>query len=111
MSVFVFFTGYGAPQELHVRTHSFPSRRSSDLDRPAIAIDPHDVDVARALRLALGQDQRAFVDHRIEGAFDDFGIADRALLDPRLLAELVDDLGDAGALRRDRKSTRLNSSH
>src|SRR3546814_12291504 len=36
----------------------------------------------------------------MEGALDDFGIADRALLDPRLLAELVDDLGDAGALRR-----------
>src|SRR3546814_11381106 len=28
---FFFFLWYGAPRDLHVRTHSFPSRRSSDL--------------------------------------------------------------------------------
>src|SRR5690606_14454504 len=66
---------------------SGPEHRAAAIDRPAIAIDPHDIDVARALRLAFGQDQRAFVDHRIEGALDDLLIADLALLDPRLRAE------------------------
>src|SRR3546814_2935364 len=41
-----------------------PEHRAAAIDRPAIAIGPHDVDVARALRLALGQDQRAFVDRK-----------------------------------------------
>src|SRR3546814_4264133 len=67
-----------------------PEHRTAAIDRPAIAIYPHDIDVARALCLAFGEDQRAFVDHRIEGALDDLGLADLAL---------------------DRKSTRLNSSH
>src|SRR3546814_7361322 len=74
--------------------------RAAAIDRPAIAIDPHDIDVARALRLAFGQDQRAFVDHRIKRAFDDLLIGDFALFDPCLRAELLDDLGDARAFAR-----------
>src|SRR3546814_15457053 len=57
-------------------------------------------DLARALRLAFGQDQRALVDHRIEGAFDDLLIGDGALFDAGLRAELLDDLGDARAFAR-----------
>src|SRR3546814_11805026 len=30
---FVFFEGYGDHRDLHVRTHSFPTRRSSDLSK------------------------------------------------------------------------------
>src|SRR3546814_17087824 len=74
-----------------------PEHRAAAIDRPAIAIDPHDIDVARALRLAFGQDQRAFVDHRIERAFDDLLIGDFALFDAGLRAALLDDLGDARA--------------
>src|SRR3546814_1983447 len=51
-----------------------PEHRTAAIDRPAIAIYPHDIDVARALCLAFGEDQRAFVDHRIEGALDDLGL-------------------------------------
>src|SRR5436305_1674468 len=36
--------------------------------RPAIAVDPHHVDVGSADRLALFQNLRAFVDHRIDAA-------------------------------------------
>src|SRR5690606_11399570 len=77
-----------------------PEHRAAAIDRPAIAVNPHDIDVARALRLAFGEDQRAFVDHRVKRALDDFLIGDFALLDPRLLAEFLDDLGDARAFRR-----------
>src|SRR3546814_13993146 len=31
-SIFFFFQGYGDHRDLHVLTHSFPTRRSSDLD-------------------------------------------------------------------------------
>ena len=39
--------------------------RAAAIDRPAVAVDPHHIDVACPLRLALFQDQRAFVDHRV----------------------------------------------
>src|SRR5690606_37939687 len=77
-----------------------PEHRAAAIDRPAIAIDPHDIDIARALRLAFGQNQRAFVDHRIERALDNFLIGDLALFDPGPLAKFFDDFGDAGAFRR-----------
>ncbi len=58
-----------------------PEHRAAAVHRPAIAVDPHDIDVAGALRLAFGQDARPFVDHRIEAAFQDFLIAYLAAVD------------------------------
>src|SRR6056297_3867908 len=33
-TIYFFFKGYGDHRDLHVLTHSFPTRRSSDLSRP-----------------------------------------------------------------------------
>src|SRR3546814_16745739 len=38
---FFFFEGYGAPRDQHVLTHSFPTRRSSDLPATALAAAEH----------------------------------------------------------------------
>ena len=54
------------------------------IDRPAIAVDPDDIDVGGALRLALLQDLRALVDHRIEAALEDLLVGDRAPVDALL---------------------------
>src|SRR3546814_9881999 len=59
-----------------------PEHRTAAIDRPAIAIYPHDIDVSRPLCLAFGEDQRAFVYHRLEGALVDIGLAALALLEP-----------------------------
>src|SRR3546814_17131980 len=34
LCIFFFFYEYGDHRDLHVLTHSFPTRRSSDLDKP-----------------------------------------------------------------------------
>src|SRR5580704_3807712 len=55
--------------------------RAAAIDRPAVAVDPDDVDVGGALGFTLFEDFRALVDHRIEAALEDFSVADLALLD------------------------------
>src|SRR3546814_1994612 len=47
LCMFVFFEWYGDHRELHVLTHSFPTRRSSDLQmpRPIKTVGMHDVTV------------------------------------------------------------------
>src|SRR3546814_16910605 len=107
-----FFSRYVDHRDLHVLTHSFPTRRSSDL----IAA------LARAgvAHVALGE---FGFDEFIAGAFDDFfvetlfefgvefGIAveiarlEKRGADGEILARKADAIGE------DRKSTRLNSSH
>src|ERR1700733_1552378 len=65
--------------------------RTAAIDRPAVAVDPDDVDVGRALGLALLEDFRALVDHRVDAALEDFGVADLALFNSLRFGELVDD--------------------
>src|SRR5690606_41990893 len=89
-----------SPRSVHHRAlHSFPTRRSSDLDveeqereRGAVALD-------RGHGPALPFAVRA-------GPRRDFDLRGREALEPR-----VDALVGAARHGRDRKSTRLNSSH
>src|SRR5205814_5050361 len=86
-----------APQTLDDLAQPFgvgPEHRTAAIDRPAVAVDPHDIDVRRALGDALLEDFRALVDHRVERALDDLLIADLAPLDALLLREILDDLLD-----------------
>src|ERR671920_319632 len=69
-----------------------PEHRAAAPDRPAVAVDPDDVDVGGALGHAFLEDLRPLVDHRVEGALDDLLIADLAGLAARLGPEVVDDL-------------------
>src|SRR3546814_1847671 len=124
----VFFICYGAPRDLHVLTHSFPTRRSSDLCSHALGeTDPKDFwgvtkdaeSVAEFIRLWLNDNGRwnspkylggesygttrsAAVVNQLTGAYNDVA------LNGVILISTVLDFG-AGA-DTDRQSTRLNSS-
>src|ERR1700754_932052 len=74
--------------------------RASAIDRPAVAIKPDHVDVARPRRDALFEDARTLVDHRVHHALEDFVVADDALLASQTLQRLVDQLLDLGIGQR-----------
>ena len=74
--------------------------RAAAVDRPAVAVDPDDVDVGRPDRDALLQNLRALVDHRVEAALEDLVAADLALVDALGGAEVGDDLLDLRVGRR-----------
>src|SRR3546814_14613591 len=95
-----FFEGYGSHRDLHGLTHSFPTRRSSDLSRRPLARIDDAIGAARAV--ARGRDR---LEHVVEAAADlrTAGAEGAARIGA---AELVAQRGEA-----DRKSTRLNSSH
>src|SRR5207244_10992847 len=89
----------------HPHPHSFPTRRSSDLERaagdaagPPAAGEPTDADVAALDPAAL------------EGLAALPGSRDSQLV-RRVIALFVETSCPLGELIRDRKSTRLNSSH
>src|SRR4051794_7216937 len=63
-------------------------------DRPAIAVDPDHVDVARPVGDALLEDARALVDHREDQALEDLLFVDRAALDAEPVRGVDDDLLD-----------------
>src|SRR3954447_1574386 len=69
-----------------------PEHRAAAIDRPAVAIDPDNIDVGSALSDAFLEDLRALVDHRVERPLDDLLVADLATLDALLLREVLDDL-------------------
>src|SRR4029079_10019976 len=77
-----------------------PEHRAAAVDRPAVAIDPHDVDVGRALGDSFLEALPALVDHRVERPLDDLLVADLAPLYPLLLREILDDLLDHRRGRR-----------
>src|SRR3546814_14031801 len=98
---FFIFLGYGAHRDLNVLTHSFPTRLSSDLEE--IACLKASVAVCEE---AIGAMRAALVPGMTENAL--WSILNQVnaarggeWIETRLLA--------AGP--RDRKSTRLNSSH
>src|SRR3546814_18130324 len=80
-----FFYGYGDHRDLHVLTHSFPTRRSSDLPGRTVQIL---IIRQRGHRVGRGNDGRTG------------GTARKAADLQKILPRAID-----------RKSTRLNSSH
>src|SRR5215212_11315025 len=66
--------------------------RTAAIDRPAIAVDPDDIDVGGANGDALLQDLRALVDHGIDAALQDLLVRDRPPLDSLPGREVEDDL-------------------
>src|SRR5881409_1265422 len=73
-----------------------PEHRAAPVDRPAVAVDPDHVDVARADRELLLEDLRSLVHHRVEQALEDLLVRDRAALDRLLPGDLEDNLLDVG---------------
>src|SRR3546814_16076693 len=99
MSLCYFFSeGYGDHRDLHVLPHSFPTRRSSDLQieprvLAAISRDPGLMEVAgRETDLYQSVSDRAFSGDRDQAKIAVLGAV-------------------YGQTSGDRKSTRLNSSH
>src|SRR3546814_15918540 len=92
----LFFELTGDNRYLHVLTHSFPTRRSSDLLPQRLDRRGHQrIDRGRVAKVARQRDMVAA--ERIAKGTQLLGVGARHR-EPR-------------ALRRDRKSTRLNSSH
>src|SRR5207253_7026151 len=91
----IFLYGYGELRDLH----SFPTRRSSDLQRVLVVDD--EVGVAEALAEMLGRDG-----HTVDVAND--GARALELLETGTYDVIV---SDTRMPVLDRKSTRLNSSH
>jgi len=52
--------------------HVSVKHRPALVGRPAISIEPDDIDVGGALRLSLFEDPEAFIDHRVNAGGDDF---------------------------------------
>src|SRR3954451_19091239 len=68
--------------------------RTAAIDRPAVAVYPDHVYVAGTRVYFFFEDARAFVDHRIHHALEDFLVADHAALAAEPLQRLVDQLFD-----------------
>src|SRR3546814_13100863 len=112
----VVFDGYGDSRDLHVLTHSSPTRRSSELFRwgewrHKQYIDLPRFDGYRSLPGApdgIGGGKRALVDRVRFSVIPDGSAAAAALVRGSL--DVLDALAP-NELAKDRKSTRLNSSH
>ena len=70
--------------------------RAAPVDRPAVPVDPHHVDVAATNGDALVEDLRSFVDHRVEQPLQDLLIGDLALFMATVDGELPNHLLDLG---------------
>src|SRR3982751_5859351 len=66
-----------------------PEHRAAAIDRPAVAVDPDDVDVGGALRHLFVEDFRALVDHGVKRPLDDLLVGDVAALDALLFGEIL----------------------
>src|SRR3546814_20356965 len=98
-NTFVCFEEYGDHRELNVRTHSFPTRRCSDLSVPKACVygflGPNGSGKSTTIRMLCG------LLTPTEGEIEVLG-----LRIPEQSEQLRSRIGHA-----DRKSTRLNSSH
>jgi len=85
--------------------------RAAAIDRPAIAIKPDHIDVARPRCNALFEVlARTLVDHRVQSCLEDFVVADNPLLKAQTLQGLVDQFFDVGiGQRRARPCSYCNS--
>src|SRR5262249_4757668 len=77
-----------------------PEHRAASIDRPAVAVDPDDVDVAGADGDLFLEDLGALVDHWIEQPLQDILVGDRPPLDAHLRGAVDDDLLHVGTGRR-----------
>src|SRR6266511_2840597 len=73
-----------------------PEHRATPVDRPAVAIHPDHVDVARPQGDLLLDDVGALVHHRVEQALEDLLVEDGAARDAELGRDTDDDLLDVG---------------
>src|SRR5690606_39773994 len=74
--------------------------RTAPVDRPAVTVDPDDVDVRGPDRDAFLEDLGALVDHREDAALEDLLLGDLARLLAGLGHEVADDLlGDGRRTR------------
>src|SRR3546814_14876719 len=96
--VFLFFEGNGDHRDLHVLTHSFPTRRSSELPRPRL-VHRLDKDTSGVLLIARTPGSAAFFSRRFSGRSA-----------RKIYWALVVGVPEVTSVE-DRKSTRLNSSH
>src|SRR3546814_19848036 len=111
IDMFIFFQGYGPHRHIHVLTHAFPPRRSSDLSKDQESAYHAVRDgVLQYTRRAVypGPEEQLDMPQGIESnpqALDDYldGVFEKY--------PDSDDLLTAVVLSADRKSTRLNSSH
>src|SRR5206468_11177269 len=71
-----------------------PEHRTAGGSRPAIAVEPDDVDVGGALRDALFEDSRTLIDHGIKQPLQDLLILDLAWPIAPPLGERCDDRFD-----------------
>src|SRR3546814_12385678 len=100
--MYVFFSCYGDHRDLHVLTHSFPTRRSSDLNvNPIGPRGVYDEAKRYAEAMTMAYHRHHDVDVRIVRIFNTFGTYMRP----------DDGRAVSNFLTQDRKSTRLNSSH
>src|SRR5207244_12186205 len=91
-----------AQHHYHPYRHPFPTRRSSDLLQPKIAL-PHQPDQVVSLGEAVGKPiQQAFIGTCTGGRYSDLAAAAEVLRGHKTKIRFV---------VIDRKSTRLNSSH
>ncbi len=67
-----------------------PEHRSTAVNRPAISINPHDIDIRCPLGLTFFEDFIPLVDHRIERSFNDLLLADFTLRQIGCRAKLFD---------------------
>src|SRR5215469_16431085 len=78
--------------------------RSAAPYRPAIAVNPDHVDVARAAGDTLIEDPRPFIDHRQDHALDDLFLADRPPVHAEARGGIEDDFFDLGVCERRARS-------
>src|SRR5439155_22433236 len=64
--------------------------RAAGLGRPAVSIEPDQIDVARPLRDPFLENSCALIDHRINQALMNFGVADLAAGDAELATGIHD---------------------
>src|SRR3546814_20880037 len=100
--LFVFCDGFGDPRDLHVLTHSFPTRRSSDLT----------LQIGRPLAILVAAGYGLTHREGPANAAPPMPVVTVAAPLVREITEWDDYVGRFEASRSvDRKSTRLNSSH
>src|SRR3546814_12470107 len=63
--LFFCFYGYGDHRDLHVLTHSFPTRRSSDLDQRDVLLGEREVEEREVLPLPLRR-RRLLLEHDLD---------------------------------------------
>src|SRR3546814_12233175 len=102
----IFFKRYGDHRDLHVLTHTFPTRRSSDLE--FVANEEAKMSNVTLLRMSELTRRLGIARSTVYKMMKERGFPRPVKLTGRVVAWRV---VDVVAYLEDRKSTRLNSSH